>query len=419
MNIIVCHNFYQQPGGEDRVFRDEIALLDSRGHRVVPFTMHNDAVSQMSRVGLAARTIWNGRSARQLRDLVRREQADVVHFHNTLPLISPSAYYAARAEGAAVVQTLHNYRLLCPKSTFFRNGTVCEACQGKRIPWPAVRHACYREDRSASAVVTAMLSTHRILRTYINAVDTHIAVSEFSRQKFIEGGLPASKISIKPNFVDPDPGPGRGDGGYAMYLGRLSPEKGIETLLTAWDRLRGIVPLKVVGNGPLAERVAKAVDGNPSITWLPGKDDAEVEGIMSRASFLIVPSTNYEGFPKTIVEALSQGTPVVASRLGPMAEVIDHGRTGLHFDPGCPRDLADRVQQLVADPSSLSSMRVEARNEYLKRYTPDVNYQMLMGIYQASLRRAGICDRAAKPTLTESEVASLVSKLAGASFTSN
>jgi glycosyltransferase involved in cell wall biosynthesis len=385
MNIVLCHNYYQQPGGEDRVFHDEAELLESHGHQIARFTVHNDSIKGRSKLGVAQGTIWNRRAAAELSEMIGREQAQIVHFHNTLPLISPAAYYAARAAGAAVVQTLHNYRFLCPKATFFRNGGVCEECLGKWTSWPAVAHGCYRDSRSASAVVAAMLATHRALGTYTHAVDAYIACSEFSRSKLIEGGLPAEKITAKPNFVSPDPGTGTGQGGYAMYLGRLSPEKGVSTLLAAWEQVGDALPLKIVGDGPLAESVSEAAQRNPSVEWLEWQSNSRVQQIIGDACFLVLPSVNYEGFPKTIVEAFSKGTPVVASKLGAMAELIDDGQTGLHFEPGNSDDLASKVRQLAANPSQIASMRRAARRQYEQKYTAEANYPKLMAIYEQAL----------------------------------
>jgi glycosyltransferase involved in cell wall biosynthesis len=388
VKIVLCHNFYRERGGEDSVFRDEGLLLESRGHQVVHFIRHNNTISDGSRLKLALGTIWNREAARELRELVAREGASIVHFHNTLPLISPAAYYAARQAGAAVVQTLHNYRMLCPKSTFFRGGYVCEDCRGKLLAWPAVLHGCYRDNRSATAAIAAMLAVHSGIGTYRYAVDRYIACSNFSRDKFLASGWPAHKIVVKPNFLTQDPGCGDGDGGYAMYLGRLSPEKGVDTLLAAWQKLGGRLPLKIVGNGPLAGEVEAACRRDRSIEWLSGQTDEQVRQSMQRAAFLVLPSVNYEGFPRTIVEAYATGTPVVASRLGAMAELILDNVTGRHFEPGSPDDLADKASRLFADAPLRLEMRDAARLQYEEKYTADRNYELLMDVYEAALAAA-------------------------------
>src|SRR5919107_3263037 len=319
MKILAVHNRYQRPGGEDQVFVDETALLETRNHRVLRYEVHNDQVKHVNRLTLAKDTVWNTSAYRELGALIRRERPHVVHFHNTFPLVSPAGYYAAKAEGVPVVQTLHNYRLLCPNALFFRDGGVCEDCMGKAITWPGVVHKCYRGSRAASGLVTAMLATHRTLRTWTDMVDVYIALTEFARRKFIEGGLPEERMTVKPNFVDPDPGPGTSEGGHALFVGRLSPEKGVDTLLAAWERLRGRVPLKIVGDGPLKGQVVAAADRHPWVVYLGHKRAEEVHDLMKDASVLIFPSGWYETFGRVAAEAFATATPVIAADIGAIA----------------------------------------------------------------------------------------------------
>jgi len=198
LRIVVAHNFYQQAGGEDQVFADETALLESHGHTVTRHTIHNDEVNTLGRLTLAGRTIWNRQSHGELYGLVRREKAEIVHFHNTFPLLSPSVYSAARSAGAAVVQTLHNYRLVCPTAICYRDGKVCEDCLSRTVPWPAILHRCYRGNRGASVVTAAMLAVHHGRGTFTNDVDAYIALTEFAKGKFVQAGMPGGKISVKP-----------------------------------------------------------------------------------------------------------------------------------------------------------------------------------------------------------------------------
>ena len=382
MKVLLCHNYYQLPGGEDLVFADEARLLESRGHQVVRFTEHNDRIKQLSRWGVARRTVWNGESYVRLRKLLRQQRPQVAHCHNTFPLISPAVYYAARAEGVPVVQSLHNYRLLCPNALFLRNGQKCEKCLGKSLAWPAVLYCCYRQSRVGSAVVTTMLGVHRIMRTWTRLVDRYVAMTDFARRKFVEGGLPREKIFVKPNFLASDPSPGTGGGGYALFAGRFSHEKGILTLLEAWSRLCRRIPLKIIGDGPLADRVEEVAAQNHNVQWLGQLPQEEVLSIVGEAGCLVFPSICYETFGRTIIEAFAKGTPVVASRMGAMAELVEDGRTGMLFDPGNPDDLARKVCQLLSDPTKLARMRRAARHEYQRKYTAELNYQKLMAIYQ-------------------------------------
>ena len=387
MKILAVHNRYQRPGGEDQVFVDETALLEAKNHRVLRREVHNDQVEHMNRATLARDTVWNPSAYRELGALIRRERPDVVHFHNTLPLISPAGYYAARAEGVPVIQTLHNYRLLCPVALLFRDGRVCEDCMGKAVPWPGVVHGCYRGSRAASGVVATMLTVHRALRTWKEMVDVYVALTAFARDKFVEGGLPGGRIAVKPNFVAPDPGPGQGGGGYALFVGRLAPEKGTGTMLAAWDRLRSGIPLKIVGDGPLKDRVAKAAATRSDVEWLGHRPVAEVHRLMGEADLLVFPSEWYETFGRVAAEAFATGTPVVAADIGAVAEVVEHGRTGLLFRPGDPEDLASQVDGLLSQPELLRRMRREARAEFEAKYTAEINYLALMEIYGAALER--------------------------------
>jgi glycosyltransferase involved in cell wall biosynthesis len=351
------------------------------------YEVHNDQVEHVDRLTLAKDTVWNTSAYRELRTIIRRERPDVVHFHNTLPLVSPAGYYAAKAEGVPVIQTLHNYRLLCPVALFFRDGRVCEDCMGKAVPWPGVVHGCYRGSRAASGVIATMLTVHRALRTWTEMVDVYVALTEFARNKFIEGGLPAGKIVVKPNFVAPDPGRGQGGGGYALFVGRLAPEKGTGTMLAAWDRLRTRVPLKIVGEGPLKDQVVRVAAKRSDVEWLGHRPVADVHALMRKADMLVFPSQWYETFGRVAAEAFAAGTPVIAANIGAVAELVEHGRTGLKFRPGDPEDLATQVEWALSHSAELRRMREEVRAEFEAKYTAERNYRALMEIYEAALER--------------------------------
>jgi glycosyltransferase involved in cell wall biosynthesis len=385
MKILVVHNFYQQAGGEDQCMAAEVAMLEAHGHAVTQYCRHNDAINTMSSLQAASRTLWSWPTYHELRELLRAQRPQIVHFHNTFPLISPSAYYAAQAENVGVVQTLHNFRLLCVNGLLFRDGVACEDCLGRSIGWPGIMHACYRGSRAASTITAAMQTLHRARGTWRHAVDMYIALSQSSKRKLIEGGLPADKIALKPNFVYPDPGPGAGSGGYGVFIGRLSVEKGVQTLLQAWRHLGANMPLTIVGTGPLVDTVQAAVAKTPSIHWMPGVPLETVFKLVGEAAFLVLASRCYENFPRVIVEAFSKGTPVIVSRLGAMAELVEDGRTGLHFEPTSPEDLAAKVCRIMADPLKRAQMRKAARNEFELKYTAEINHQALTAIYEAAL----------------------------------
>lgn len=388
MNVVVVHNHYQQPGGEDQVFAAESALLEEAGISVTRYAVHNDSLTGKGGVALAMDAVWSATQYRELRSLFRRVRPDIVHVHNTLPIISPAVYDAAREENGAVVQTLHNYRLMCPSGLLFRDGAPCEACVGKAVQWPAIKHACYRGSRRASGVVAASNALHRLRRTYLRKVDRFIALTEFAKERFVAGGLPETRIRVKPNFVAPDPGPGRGRGAYALFVGRLSHEKGLDVLLQAWCRIGSKLPLRIVGDGPMAQEVdrwAAAIDG---VSVLGRLASAEVRDQMKDASVLVAPSMSYETFGLVAVEALAVGTPVIASRLGALAEVVAHRRTGLLFKAGDSLDLEAAIQWVLENPAAYDVMRAEARNEYLAKYTAERNLVELLGIYRQAREQA-------------------------------
>ena len=385
MDILLVHNYYQQAGGEDQVFSSEAQLLEKRGHKIVRYEARNDAIRSQSLVGTAARTFWNHQQYKKLREVIRKHKPQLLHVHNTFPLISPAVYYAARAEQVPVVQTLHNYRLLCPSATFFRDGHVCQECTRKRVPWPAVKHACYRHSTGGSAVVTGMLSVHRALGTWNRMVDAYIALTRFSRDLFVDAGFPAHKMFVKPNFTENPALAWRPASGGAVYAGRLTPEKGIETLLEAWRQLGGTVPLRIIGDGPLADRVRAFAAETPNVRYDGWVDRAQLKDIFQESTFLVVPSTWYEGLPLNVLEAYACGLPVIASNIGGLAEIVRDGQTGLQFAPADSADLAAKVRWAISHPTDWERMRRQARSEFELRYSEEPAYQGLMQIYRAAI----------------------------------
>jgi glycosyltransferase involved in cell wall biosynthesis len=389
MKILLVHNHYQIAGGEDTVVQAERSMLETHGHEVALLESDNADISGgVGRLQTAMGAVYSRRGKRRAASELARFRPDVMHVHNFFPLFSPAIYSAAHEAGVAVVQTLHNYRLVCPNALLFRDGHACEDCVGRAVPLPGVVHACYRGSRLATAPVVAMLATHRMLGTWTNMVDAYIALTEFSRQKLVAGGLPAEKVAVKPNFVHPAPAMGTGDGGYALFVGRLSEEKGISTLLAAWKQLAEEVPLRIVGDGPLAETVKSASKQSQAIEWLGRVSRDRVEALMQRATLLIFPSIWYEGFPMSIVEAFAVGLPVVASDLGAMSSLIQHRRTGLHFRAGDAEDLVAQVQWARTHPAEFQEMRRAARTEFEAKYTGERNHEMLLNIYHTAIQRA-------------------------------
>jgi glycosyltransferase involved in cell wall biosynthesis len=379
MKILVAHNAYQHRGGEDTVVDAEISLLREKGHEVELYQRHNDELESMPRPAAALSAIWARRSADDIGHLCESFRPDVIHVHNTVPLISPSLYWAAAGSNVPVVQTLHNFRLLCPQAMLLRDGKVCEDCVGK-VPWRAISHKCYRDSALQTAVLSGMLTTHRALGTYTGKITRYIALNHFCRDKFIKGGLPAELIRIKPNFVACDLQPTWGEREGGLFVGRLSFEKGLEFLTEAVEKL-GDRSIRIVGKGPLEESIKRTFGDR----YLGPRTPAQVLGLMREARFVVAPSTCYETFGLVAIEAFACGTPVIASRHGGLGELVNDGVTGLLVNPGDANDLADKIAWAQAHPDQMRRMGQAARIEYETKYTPENNYKMLIEIYQDAI----------------------------------
>jgi glycosyltransferase involved in cell wall biosynthesis len=378
MNILLLHNYYQQPGGEDLVVLQEKALLQAHGHTVDLLAADNSSIAGIkSRAAVALSSIYSRRSRVQLEKKIVASRPDIVHVHNFFPQLSPSVYYACRKAKVPVVQTLHNFRLICPNALLFREGKPCEDCVGRMIAWPGIRNACYRNSHVGTAVLATMITTHRLWGSW-QAVDAYIALSEFARRKLIAGGIPSSHLFVKPNCLTTDPGRRAGADDYALFVGRLSPEKGIKSLLAACAHLPAR-RLKIVGDGPLRDAVEQTKI--PNLEFIGPQSSEAVMTLIGAAAFLVVPSECYENFPRVIVEAFAKGVPVLGSRLGSMEELIDDGRTGVLFQPGDAHDLANKAEWLFNHPDERQRMSDEARHEFETKYTAEQNYRQLMQIY--------------------------------------
>lgn len=379
MKILIAHNAYQYAGGEDTVVAAEIALLRAHGNEVEIYARHNDALNSMPRAAAALNAVWSHHSSDAVARLCEQFRPDVIHAHNTFPLISPSLYWTASKMGIPVVQTLHNFRLLCPQANFLRDGEICEDCVGK-LPWRAVAHRCYRRSAAQSAVSTVMLATHRLLGTYQERVTRYIALNRFARDKYVQGGLPLERLRIKPNFVQSDAEPQWEERSGGLYVGRLSVEKGLGVLVAAAPCLDG-VRIQVIGSGPL-EGTVRAAFGNRCLGSEP------LERVMARmrsARYLIVPSICHENSPRTIIEAFACGLPVIASRLGALADMVRDGVTGLLFNPGDAAGLARSIAWAESHPAQMRRMGQAARAEYEAQYTPARNHKILMDIYEDAI----------------------------------
>jgi glycosyltransferase involved in cell wall biosynthesis len=388
MKILMLHNRYRERGGEDYSSAAEVNLLRSSGIDCIFHQVDNRDKKSFG-MSAAVNAVWSRNAAREITSIVKDRQIDLVHVQNFFPQLSPAVHWAASRTGAAVVQSLRNYRLACVNGQFFRDGQICEDCLG-RSPFRGIVHRCYRDSFAASSVVAAMLVTHRMIGTWMQRVDRFIAVSNFTRTKMIEAGLPAEKVDVKPNFLSTVPPiPGNGAGGYFVYVGRLSEEKGIRTLLNAWKGLPTPPPgLKFVGTGPLHDLVKSASMSMAQVEVLGARQADEVLHIVGQATALIFPSEWYEGHPRVMIESLAVGTPIIASDIGAGAEIVEDGITGYRFRSGSASDLATKIRHFVSNPDQVATMRSAARQTFLSHYTASDNLKMLLGIYERALSHA-------------------------------
>jgi glycosyltransferase involved in cell wall biosynthesis len=380
MKILLAHSRYALRGGEDQVFEAERDLLRAYGHHVVEYVLDNKTIQGGRTLLTGLRTVWSQPVYRAVRALIREHHCHLVHVHNFFPLLSPSIYYAAHAEGIPAVQTLHSYRLICPAGSLFRGGELCQECVGKTVPLPAIKYGCYRQSRVQSAAVAGMCATHTALGTWNRRVTRYIALTDFVRDRYIAGGFPAERIAVKPNFA-PDTGVGTGDGKFFVFVGRLSPEKGVSTLLRAWSIARPPAKLLLIGSGPEEANLRVQAARLEDVQFLGHLPPPQVQQYLSKAIAAIVPSVWLEPFGLSVIEALALGTPVLASDVGGISSLIRSGRSGYLFSRGD----AEHLARLLNAPASLRAMRNDARAEYLARFTPEHNYHELRNIYAAAL----------------------------------
>ena len=388
MKILQVHNQYRHRSGEEVVVEAENQMLTQYGHQVSQWIEKSsdiEDVGSLAHAKIALNSIWSSESYRKIQRKIKEFNPDIVHVHNTVPLISPSVYSACRDANVPVVKTLHSYKLICPGAYLYRDGKICEDCVPKSLKYPSVINGCYRQNRFHSAITSTGLAVDRIKSTYQNNVDIFIALTRFARQKFIEGGFPAEKIAVKPNFVTSDIQPGKHEGKYGLFVGKLVKYKGIETFLQAWDLLDETIPLKVVGKGPLDILFKSSVPSG--LEYLGALPRENVIELMQNASFLIFPSEWYEPFGMVMIEAFATGLPVIGSNLASGAEIIKEGYAGWHFNPGDAQDLAQKVKLAWSNPDELKRRGILARKQYDQNYSPEKNYQMLLNIYETAIKR--------------------------------
>jgi len=384
MRILLLHNKYQYAGGEDKVFESEGELLSKHNHQVERIVFDNNSItSGLDKLLSGILGVYNFKSASAVNKKMKEFKPDILHVHNFVPLASPSVFYAAKRNKVPVVLTLHNYRLICPSATLYHNHRIYEKSTRSIFPLDAIVKGVYRNSVIQTAGVAVMTTVHNLIGTWKNKVDKFITLTAFARSKFLDSRVKASagQFMLKPNFID-DPGNGNETrDNFFLYVGRLSEEKGIRVLLNAFRR--SDLRLIIIGDGPLQAEVESAVKERNNIIYLGFQPKAVIMDNLKRAKSLIVPSTWYEGFPLTILEALATGTPVIGSRLGGIAEIVQDKFNGLLFEPGNEASLINSLNELKShDFSALSG---NARRSYLEHYTPERNYKILMDIYNAAI----------------------------------
>lgn len=404
IKILLVHNFYQQSGGEDTVLESELQILSKRNESDLLTISNNEIKTFFLHLKVATNSHYSSISRKNISLKLSQRNYDVVHVHNFFPILTPSIYDACIEASVPVVQTLHNFRTICPGALLLRNGKVCEKCITGN-PYQAMFYRCYRNSILGSLSVARMVAYHRKRKTWKDKVNRFIALTDFAKSKFVEAGFPDQKIIVKPNFynyssevrgqraennlqntagrsqISEVKSLGTEKRKGALFVGRLSPEKGVETMLSAWTSL--YIPLRIAGDGPLLDYYC--TNRPATVNFLGRLSGEQVSHEMKQASFLIMPSQWYEGFPMVLVEAFAHDLPVIASRLGSMAEIVQDGVTGLHFEPGNPEDLADKVRWMDSHPEECRRMGENAYQEYLAKYTPEKNYKMLIDIYEQAI----------------------------------
>ncbi len=392
----MVHNRYQQQGGEDAVVSSEVNLLAANGIEVETLIEDNDSITGLrGKIAASVSVFYGASSNARVSALLKRFKPDVVHVHNWFPTVSPAVFWTCKRAGIPVVNTLHNYRLLCVNATLFRAGGACEDCVGTTLRSAGIIHKCYRDSRTGSAVATAGMMAHWAAGTWHNAVDRFVALTAFAKNKLVEGGLPQEKIVVKPNFIDPDPGIRAGGLGYYIFVGRLSEEKGIRTLLKCWRSGPDLPTLRILGTGPLADEVRETAT-LANVEWLGSKSGDEVLDMMGSAQAILCPSLCYEGMPRVVIEAMAVGTPVIASRLGSYPEMIEDGVSGVLFESNDADALRRRILDLE-ERRALAGMRQAARRKFESEYTGPRNLNLLLDIYRGVLP---LGDRTTTPAST-------------------
>ncbi|MEM6450161.1 MAG: glycosyltransferase [Cyanobacteria bacterium P01_D01_bin.105] len=386
MKILIVHNRYKERTGEDAVFDRETKLLRAHGNQVNVWTVDNRDIttaSSLDKIALAKSTISSSQTKRDIYKNLCSITPDIVHVHNMLPLISPSVFHACNQANVPVVHTLHNYRLVCPSNTLFRDGQICEKCISGSL-LNSIRYSCYRDSRLQTAVVAAMLQYHRWIKTWENSVDGYIALSEFQREKILRLGIPRDKIYIKPNFIESIP-PSKAKiefGSYYLFAGRLIDEKGIYLLIEGYKKSESKYPLVIMGPGHLHSFVLKATSEDSRIQYVGIQSKQQVLDWMRKAIALLFPSIWFECSPMTILEAYSCSLPVVSTNLGAIPDMVKHKKTGFVTAQATAEEFSIAIQWIEQNLESWVSLKRDLSKYIDPIYFPSKNYQRIIETYK-------------------------------------
>lgn len=384
--ILIVHNYYQVPGGEDTVVENEKKMLEDNGHEVFMYTRHNNEIKKFGiwqKFKLSAETIYSFKTIIELKKIIKENKIDIVHVHNTFPLISPSVYKVAKDCGCKVVQTVHNFRLLCPAATFTCNGKVCEECISKGLVC-AIKNKCYRNSRIQTLIVVLMLKINRMIGSY-DKVGAYIALTEFNKEKLKSALKNELKIHVKPNFVRCNniKFSNRKIKNYFVYFGRLDKIKGFNFLIETWKNIKD-AELYVIGDGAEKKWAEDYIEKN-------NIDNIKLKGFMKReeafnlienCKSIILPSQWYEGFPMTIIESFSLGVLVISGEIGNLKYIIKDNYNGLLFDYNSKKSLENCINKVKNDFELINELSYNSFNDYIENYSSEENYKQLVKIYK-------------------------------------
>ena len=375
MKLLLVHAFYQQLGGEDLCYEAEVEMLRSRGIEVETYTFDNHDVDEWSTVKKATNLFWNRDAYRDIRERIDASRPDAVQVFNTFPGLSAAVFVAAHDAGVPAIAMLSNYRISCTNGLLFRQGSVCEKCLGSRFAWRGAMYGCYRDSRVMSAAVAASNAGHWLGGTWTDKIPAYIALDADGRDRFVEAGLPADRIHVRSNYLDPFPEAGSGDGGFALFAGRLAPGKGLQALWRAWRRHPSLPELRIAGDGPLMDEAKLHAAADPRIVLLGRLAPETLGDIMGDARLLVVPSESHETFGRVALESMARGTPVASSTAGALKNVVPAGVAGAHFTPGDEAGLVKAVKTVLQ-----KDYRTSARVYAQRRFSAEASFETLMDV---------------------------------------